>query len=63
MLGIAIALNFKHVLGWKLPDGNYFGMANILIMVAQVVIASMGDDVTLACTAEGHPTPQITWSR
>ena len=35
LLGMmAIALNFKHVLGWKLPDGNYFGMANILIMVA-----------------------------
>jgi len=29
----------------------------------EVVIASVGDDVTLACTAEGHPKPRLSWTR
>ena len=29
----------------------------------QVVIASLGDDVTLACTAVGQPEPQLSWTR
>ena len=27
------------------------------------MIASVGDDVTLACTAEGHPKPRLSWTR
>ena len=44
---------------------SYTSKQNITRTTAptQVVIASLGDDVTLACTAVGQPEPQLSWTR
>ena len=46
-------------------DPSYTGKGIIARTTAltQVVIASLGDDVTLACTAVGQPEPQLSWTR
>jgi hypothetical protein len=29
----------------------------------EVISAKQGDDVTLSCSAVGHPTPHLSWTR